>query len=410
MNSTRIAITGLGVFCGAARSVPAFRDAILQGISGVGAVDLFDVSDFPSKIAVQVKDYRPTDFFDRRQAARLSRTDQFALLAAKEALSASGLSGCYDPYDIGVCVGGGAAGMFQAEQWLKALLRHEKARPAYLRGVLPDKTGTELAMAFGLAGYQGSITTACSSSATAIGWGADLIRTGRQKAVLCGGADSLALLTFAGFNSLKVMDPEPCAPFSLGRQGITLGEGAAFVVLEEEQAAQARGAEILGYLMGYALAGEAYHMTAPEPSGDAAARVMEAALAAAGIDHGRVGWVNAHGTGTPANDVVESNAMKLVFGERAGQVPLVSTKPITGHCLGAAGAIEAVATVLALNAGTIPRTLHFRGRDPECDLDYCHTASRPATSPIALSNSFAFGGNITSLALAAADLQQEDAC
>ena len=406
MTARRIAITGMGVFCGAAQSVPAFRDAILNGVSGVGPVDLFDVADFPSKIAVQVKEYDPGAWFTRRQAARLSRTDQFALLAAQEALAMSGLSGSYDPYDIGVCVGGGAAGMFQAEQWLAAELRGETARPALLRAVLPDKTCTELAQALCLAGYQGSITTACSSSATAIGWGADLIRTGRQKAMLCGGADSLALLTFAGFNSLKVMDPEPCAPFSLGRQGITLGEGAAFVVLEEEQAALARGADIFGFLLGYALVGEAHHMTAPEPSGDSAARVMTAALSAAGLAPDLVGWVNAHGTGTPANDVAESNAMKQVFGERVQQVPLISTKPITGHCLGAAGSIESVATLLALNAKTIPRTLHFRGRDPECDLDYCHDASKPSDCRIALSNSFAFGGNVTSLALAAADLQQ----
>jgi 3-oxoacyl-[acyl-carrier-protein] synthase II len=406
VTATRIVITGMGVFCGAAQSIPDFRTAVLQGKSGVGPVDLFDVADFPSKIAVQVKGYDPAAHFTRRQVTRLSRTDQFALLAAQEALTMSGLAGCYDPYDIGVCVGGGAAGMFQAEQWLAADLRGERSRPAQLRGVLPDKTCTELALAYRLAGYQGSITTACSSSASAIGWGADLIRSGRQKAMLCGGADSLALLTFAGFNSLKVMDPEPCAPFSLGRQGITLGEGAAFVVLEEEQAARARGADIIGYLLGYALVGEAHHMTAPEPSGESAARVMTAALAAAGLDTGRVGWVNAHGTGTPANDVVESNAMKQVFGERVQQVPLVSTKPITGHCLGAAGSVEAVATLLALNAKTIPRTLHFRGRDPECDLDYCHDASKPSDCSIALSNSFAFGGNITSLALAAADLQQ----
>jgi len=407
MTVPRIAITGMGIICGAAANIPVFRDAILEGKSGVGPVDLFDVAAFPSQIAVQVKEYDPRAWFTRRQATRLSRTDQFALLAAQEALSMSGLAGCYDPYDIGVCVGGGAAGMFQAEQWLAAELRGETARPAHLRGVLPDKTCTELAQALCLAGYQGSVTTACSSSATAIGWGADLIRCGRQKAMLCGGADSLALLTFAGFNSLKVMDPEPCAPFSLGRQGITLGEGAAFVVLEEEQAARSRGADIIGYLLGYALLGEAHHMTAPEPSGESAARVMTAALSAAGLAPGRVGWVNAHGTGTPANDVVESNAMKQVFGDRVQQVPLISTKPITGHCLGAAGSIEAVATLLALNAKTIPRTLHFRGKDPECDLDYCHDANRPSDCSIALSNSFAFGGNITTLVLGSAALPEE---
>lgn len=406
----RIAITGMGVFCGAATSVHEFLDAVLNGKSGVGPVDLFDVSSFPAQIGVQVKGDRLSERLNRRQRTRLSRTDQFAVLAAEEALAMSGLAGHYDPYDIGVCVGGGAAGMFQAEQWLAAHLRHEKAPAGLLRGVLPDNTAKELANSFRLAGYQGSITTACSSSATAIGWGGDLIRTGRQKAMLCGGADSLTLLTYAGFNSLKVVDPEPCSPFSLGRQGITLGEGAAFVVLEDEIAARQRGATILGFVLGYALAGEAYHMTAPEPDGATAARVMLKAMSAAGVDSAQVGWVNAHGTGTPLNDVVESNAVRQVFGYQADRVPLVSTKPITGHCLGAAGAIEAVATLLALNAKTIPRTLHFRGRDPECNLDYCHDACRPTDRTIALSNSFAFGGNITTLVLGAACLAHKEGC
>ncbi len=399
MKRKRAVITGLGVFCGAGKNVTDFGKALKNGISGIGELDLFDVSDFPSRIGCQVKDYDPLDHFDRRWARKLSRADQFGLIAAAQAIESSAVIGRYSPFDIGVCMGAGAAGMFQSEQWLKALLEKRSAPPVLLRGVLPDKTASEIALRFGLAGYQGTITTACSSSATAIGWGAELVATGRQKAVVAGGSDTLSLLTFAGFNSLKVVDSEPCSPFSLGRQGISLGEGAAFMVLENEDDAVARGAKIYGAVLGYALAGEAFHMTAPEPSGSTAARVMNEAIAAAGIDVAAVGWVNAHGTGTPLNDVVESNAMKLVFGEWAGQVPLVSTKAMTGHCLGAAGAIEALATVIALNSSIIPQTLNFRGRDPECDLDYCHGASRPADCTYALSNSFAFGGNITSLVL-----------
>ena len=402
MSSQRTAITGLGLISGAAANIPEFRDAVVNGKSGIGPVDLFDVSSFPARIGCQVKNFRPADHFIARKAAHLSRTDQFALIAAREASAMSGLSGAYDPYQIGVCVGGGVGGMLHAEEWLRGELSALPARPGLLRTLLPDCSSTAIAAELGYGGYQGTITTACSSSATAIGWGADMIRTGRQKAMLCGGADALAMLTFAGFNALKVVDPEPCAPFSAGRQGLTLGEGAAFVVLEDERAAISRGAEILGYVLGYALVGEAYHMTAPEPTGEAAARVMNAALAAAGVVHEDVGWINAHGTGTPLNDAVESNAVKKAFGQNASNVPLISTKPITGHCLGAAGAIEAVATVLALNAGIIPQTLHFRGADPECDLDYGHAGSRSTTRKIALSNSFAFGGNVTSLVLGAA--------
>jgi 3-oxoacyl-[acyl-carrier-protein] synthase II len=400
MKSKRIAITGLGLFCAAGKDVPSFTDALLTGKSGIGPVDVFDVSSFPSRIGAQVRGYDPLDYFDRRVAARLSRTDQFAVIAAGEALARSGAAGHYSPYDFGVSVGGGAAGMGQGERWLQDTLAGRKGHPSDLRGLLPDRTTTAVATAYNLAGCQGTITTACSSSATSIGWGADLVATGRLRAVVCGGSDSLTVLTFAGFNSLKVVDPAPCSPFSLGRQGISLGEGAAFMVLEDENEAKRRGAVIHGYILGYAAAGEAYHMTAPEPNGTEAARVMVDAARYAGISLDRVGWVNAHGTGTPLNDVVESKAMKLVFGDRVKDVPLISTKAMTGHCLGAAGAIEAVATALALRGGFIPQTLHFRGRDPECDLDYCHGGLRRSGADIALSNSFAFGGNITSLVLA----------
>lgn len=395
----RIAITGLGVFSAAGKNVPAYRDALLNGRSAVGPVDLFDVTPFPSRIGAQVRDFDPRDHFDRRTADRLSRADQFGVIAAGEALADSGIAGHYSPYDMGVSMGAGAGGMFQAEFWLQDTLAGRKGHPNALRGLLPDRTSTSIATIYKLAGYQGSITTACSSSATAIGWGADLIATGRQKAVLCGGSDSLCVLTYAGFNSLRVVDPEPCAPFSLGRQGISLGEGAAFVVLEGEDDALRRGARIYGYVLGYAMVGEAYHMTAPEPTGAEAARVMTGALRAAGVGVHDVGWVNAHGTGTPLNDVVESKAMRQVFGDRTAEVPLISTKALTGHCLGAAGAMEALATIIALNEGIIPQTLNFRGVDPECGLEYCHAGPRRSDAMVALSNSFAFGGNITSLVI-----------
>lgn len=399
MYKRSIVITGIGVFCAAGDSVIPFRESLLNGRSGIGPVDLFDVSAFPSHIGAQVRGYDPLNYFDRRTVSRLSRTDQFALIAAEEAWKASGVEGHYSPFDLGVSMGAGAAGMLHGEEWLRLHLQGEPGSPSLLRGVLPDRTSTVVAERFGMAGYQGTVTTACSSSATAIGWGADLIRSGRQKALLCGGSDAFSLLTYAGFNSLRVVDPEPCSPFSLGRQGISLGEGAAFLVLEEENEALRRGVKILGRVLGYGLSGEGYHMTAPEPTGSEAARVMANALADAGLSTSAVGWVNAHGTGTPLNDVVETKGMKLVFGEQAGEVPLVSTKAMTGHCLGAAGAIEAAATLICLAERRIPQTLNFRRRDPECDIDYRHDGGRHCDLPVALSNSFAFGGNITSLVL-----------
>jgi 3-oxoacyl-[acyl-carrier-protein] synthase II len=399
MTRGRVVITGLGMFCGVGKDVAEFTDALRTGSCGIQPLELFDVSPFPAKIGSQIKGYDPLDYFDSRSARKLSRSDQFGVIAAGEALRDSGAADSYSPYDMGVCMGGGAAGMFQGEVWLKALLEGKSGQPSLLRGILPDQTSTDIARTYNLGGYQGTVTTACSSSATAIGWAADLVASGRQRLMLAGGADTLSILTFAGFNSLRVVDPNPCAPFSLGRQGISLGEGAAFMVLEREADALARGARIHGAVLGYALAGEAYHMTAPEPGGAVPARVMREALERSAVDPSQVGWVNAHGTGTPLNDVVESNAMKLVFGERATQVPLVSTKGMTGHCLGAAGGIEAVATVIALNRRIIPQTLNFRGPDPECDLEYCHAGSRPSDCSVAMSNSFAFGGNITSLVL-----------
>ncbi len=395
----KIAITGLGIFCGAGKNVASFTDALLGGKCAIGLVDLFDVTLFQGKIGAQVKDYDPLAYFESRIAARLSRADQFGAIAAEEALADSGVRDMYSPYDIGVCLGAGAAGMMQGELWLRETLAAGKSRPSLLRGILPDRTATVISEMFNLGGYQGSVTTACSSSATAIGWGADLVATGRMKAVLCGGSDALSVLTFAGFNSLRVVDTEPCAPFSLGRRGISLGEGAAFFVLEDETEALARGAKIYGFVLGYAVSGEAHHMTAPEPTGIEAAKAMVSAMEKAGVLVSEIGWVNAHGTGTPLNDVVETRAMKLVFGDRTEKVPLVSTKGLTGHCLGAAGAIEALATVIALKAGIIPQTLNFRGADPECDLEYCHAGSIQGSSAIALSNSFAFGGNTTSLVL-----------
>ena len=360
----RIAITGIGVFCAAGKDVPSFTTALLAGKSAIGPIDLFDVTSFPTEIGAQVRDFEPLDHFDRKTAGRLSRTDQFAIIAAGEALAASGVCRHYSSYDLGVSMGGGAAGMFHAEQWLRETLQGQKPHPRNLREVLPDRTSTAIASFYKLSGYQGTVTTACSSSATSIGWGADLVATGRLKAVICGGSDSLSLLIYAGFNSLKVVDPVPCSPFSLGRQGDLLGEGAAFMVLEEEGEARRRGATIHGYVLGYAVSGEAHHMTAPEPSGAEAARVMTEAIRFSGLTPDQIGWVNAHGTGTPLNDAVESKAMKLVFGQRTRDVPLVSTKALTGHCLGAAGAIEAVATTLALKEGIVPQTLNFRGIDP----------------------------------------------
>jgi 3-oxoacyl-[acyl-carrier-protein] synthase II len=242
-----------------------------------------------------------------------------------------------------------------------------------------------------------TITTACSSSATSIGYGADLIKNGKAKAVLCGGSDALSELTFGGFNSLRAMDPLPCKPFDRKRAGMSLGEGAAILVLEELDGALKRGAKVYAEFLGYGIGGEAYHITAPEPTGTAEARIMMEAIKESGIESSEVDYINAHGTGTPLNDKVETLSIKRVFGKRAYSIPVSSIKSMVGHCLGSAGAIEAVASTLSILYQLIPPTLNHREGDEDCDLDYVPGNSREGNVKVVLSNSFAFGGNCTSL-------------
>ncbi|MGE5252783.1 MAG: beta-ketoacyl-[acyl-carrier-protein] synthase family protein, partial [Planctomycetaceae bacterium] len=246
-------------------------------------------------------------------------------------------------------------------------------------------------------GPRATVATACSSSATAIGCGLDAVRSGESDVAVVGGSESLSEVTFGGFNSLRSVDEGYCRPFDLNRKGLSLGEGAAFLILEEAEHARKRGAKIHAELMGYGLSGDGQHMTAPDPEGQGAARAMREALKDAGVGPEEVGYINAHGTATPANDASETKAIKILFGERARQIPVSASKSMIGHCLGAAGALEAVATVLAIRADRIPPTIHYETPDPECDLDYVPNRARDAVVKIALSNSFAFGGNNTAL-------------
>jgi 3-oxoacyl-[acyl-carrier-protein] synthase II len=250
---------------------------------------------------------------------------------------------------------------------------------------------------FGFSGPKATVTTACSSSATSIGYGADLIRDGKAKAVVCGGSDALSELTFGGFNSLKAMDPSPCKPFDRRRAGMSLGEGAAILILEGLDEAIKRGAEICAEFLGYGIGGEAYHITAPEPTGTAEARIMMGAIEESGIKPSEVDYINAHGTGTPLNDKVETLSIKKVFRERAYSIPVSSIKSMVGHCLGSAGAIEAVTSILSILYQFVPPTMNHQGGDEDCDLDYVPGRSREMEVRVVLSNSFAFGGNCTTL-------------
>ena len=398
----RVVITGLGVFTAIGKNVLQFQSSLEEGRAGIGEVTLFDVSKYPSKIAAQIKDYDPADYFDRIELKRLSRTDQFALIASREAIGSAGIEINGKAHsEIGVCLGAGAGGMFSAEQYHRHLLLkgRGKPRPSLLLPFLPSYSTDAVSRRFRLFGPKGTITTACSSSATAIGYSADLIKRGYAEVMIAGGSDAMSELTFGGFNALRVVDPTPCKPFDARRVGMTLGEGAGILVLEELNRALARGATIYAEFLGYSTVGEAYHMTAPEASGTEQSRTMREAMRAAHIRPDEVDYINAHGTGTPINDSVETLAIKAALGERAYSVPVSSIKSMLGHCLGSAGAIEAVASLLSIGHDFIPPTVNYQEKDEACDLDYVPGRSRRQRVGTVLSNSFAFGGNCTTIAM-----------
>src|SRR4030043_1243978 len=396
MKTRRVAITGIGVFCSIGKNVEEFLQSLKEGQSGIGPITLFDTSKYPCKIGAEIRNYRPEEFFKKKELKRLSRADQFALVASEEAMKVSGIDS-FPSEEVGICLGAGAGGMLEAETYHREILFKGKSRPSLILPFIPSFTASRGAERFGFSGPKATVTTACSSSATAIGYGADLIRRGQSKGVLCGGSDALSELTFGGFNSLKAMDPSPCKPFDRRRAGMCLGEGAAILILEDLEEARKRGAEIFTEFLGYGIGGEAYHITTPEPTGISEARIMKEAMEESGITPLEVDYINAHGTGTPLNDKVETLSIKRAFGQKAYSIPVSSIKSMVGHCLGSAGAIEAVASVLSIVYNFIPPPLSHREGDEDCDLDYVPGKSREVNVKVVLSNSFAFGGNCTSL-------------
>jgi 3-oxoacyl-[acyl-carrier-protein] synthase II len=396
MGLKRVAITGMGIFCSTGKDVEEFAHSLKEGRTGIGPITLFDTSKYPCKIGAEIRNYRPEEFFKKKELKKLSRTDQFGLIASEEAVKTSAIRS-YPSEEVGVCLGAGAGGMFEAETYHREILVKGKSKPSLIWPFIPSYTTDRVAEKFGFSGPKFTVTTACSSSATAVGYGADLILTGKSKAIVCGGSEALSELTFGGFNSLKATDPSPCRPFDRKRAGMSLGEGAGILILEDLDEAERRGVKIIAEFLGYGIGGEAYHITAPEPTGIGGARIMKEAIEESGIPVTEVDYINAHGTGTPLNDKAETISIKNVFGERAYWIPVSSIKSSVGHCLGSAGAIEAVASILSIIHQFIPPTLNHQRGDEDCDLDYVPGKSRHAEVGVVLSNSFAFGGNCTSL-------------
>lgn len=389
----RVVVTGLGAVSSIGSSVSEFWQNLLAGVCGIRPVSLFDASTYRTQTAAEVSNI-PDGFLTPAEKRRMSRADRMGLVAATEAVSQSGLDlSREDPARIGVILGGGTSGLLDSEAVYEIWLKGGRGRPSRVLNHLPDAITDRVAQRFGLEGLKSTITTACSSAANAMGYAYDSIVGGLADVVVTGGSDVLARLTYGGFNSLRSVDPDPCRPFDRERRGLSIGEAAGILVFEEEERARRRGAPILGEFLGYGVTSDAFHMTAPDPSGAAGARTILAALNAARRNPADVDYVNAHGTATLQNDSAETAALKVALGDRAKAIPISSIKSMIGHCLCASGAIEAVATVLTVREGTVPPTIHYENPDPTCDLDYVPNQAREAPVKLALSNSFAFGGN-----------------
>lgn len=401
---TRVAVTGMGVICCLGRGKDHVWPRIVAGETGFREVELPGFRNFLNRSAGQV----PSGLFEDpapRPPRSLSRHELFAWAAVTEALEeANWTEAPYRAREVGVVSGMGSSGLLEAEEWFEArradLRKPSRLLHGYPSSALPDM----LATAYRLHGPRFSIATACSSSGTALGVGADLIQSGRARAVLVVGGESLSRVTYGGFSSLRAMAPDLCRPFDARRKGIILGEGAGAIILEDMDAARNRDAAVLGEVCGWGNASDAHHMTAPLPDGSGIARAMSQALARANLAPERIGYVNMHGTGTPYNDSAETSAVKTVFGPLAPGLPLSSTKSMTGHCLGAAGIIESVFTLLALRHGIAPPTAGLEAPDPACDLDYIPLKSRRISSlRYAMNNVMAFAGNNISLVLGAGE-------
>ncbi len=398
----RVAVTGVGAVSPLGVGAEATWKGLVSGRSGVGPVTRFDITDYGTKIAAEVDDFDPVDFMEQREARRSDRFTQFGVAAALEAVERAGW-GSSLPYAndrVGVVLGSGIGGIATLEEQHRTLLERgpSKMSPFTVPLLMINGAAGAIAMRLAAHGPNYAPVSACATGAHAIGEAAHMIRTGRADAILAGGSEApitpLAFGAFACMGALSRRNDEPekaSRPFDADRDGFVIAEGAAVVVLEDWESATKREAEILAELVGYGATSDAFHLTQPDPEGAGAVAAMTSAIADAGVDSRAIGYINAHGTSTPFNDRVESMAIRKVFGVDAP--PVSSTKSATGHLTGAAGAIEAVFSVLALTTGTLPPTINQETSDPECDLDYIPNRARDERVDFALSNSFGFGGH-----------------
>ncbi len=399
----RVVITGMGAVTPLGNDVESTWSNLIAGESGAGPITQFDPSDFPITFACEATDFDPAQWIDYRAARRMDRFTHLALAAARQAEADAGLDIAKTPDRVGAAVATGIGGLKSFEACVETLNSRgpDRVNPFSIVQIIPNLAAGWVSMELGTKGPLLSECTACAASNMAIGDGLDAIRLGRADVMICGGTEApISRVGIAGFGAMRAIsrrndDPKRASrPFDAERDGFVMGEAGAMVVLEELEQAQARGARIYAELLGYGVSSDATHVSDPDPTGVSPARAMTMAFADASVDPSEVGYVNAHGTSTPVGDTAETRVLKLALGEEhALQTPVSSTKGATGHCLGAAGAVEAIFTILALDRGVLPPTINYEVPDPSCDLDYIPNEAREQQAEVAVSNSFGFGGH-----------------
>jgi 3-oxoacyl-[acyl-carrier-protein] synthase II len=406
-NDKRVVITGLGVISPVGLTIPDMWQALILGKCGINYISNFDVTDFKTKYAAEVRGFDPRDYVGPKEAGRMDRFAQFAVAASLQAVDAAGLrldNGHAE--ETGVIIGDSICGLLQICDQLKVLSESgpEKVSPVLAPTMSGDAASVQVSLILGTKGINYSPSSACSSSSDAIGQAYEIIKGGGAKVIIAGGAEApLMPIIQAAFNSCRALSTKnngvdsACRPFDAERDGFVLGEGAAVMVLEEANYALERGAPILGEIIGYGATSDAFHLTQPSPDGEGAARALRLAMKRAHVTPDEVDYINAHGTATLLNDRAETQAMKSVFGEHAYRIPISGSKSQTGHLLGASGSLEAIICVLALNHGVVPPTINLTHPDPKCDLDYVPNKARRVKIKTAVSNSFGFGGHNSTL-------------
>ena len=407
MDARRVVVTGLGALTPVGNTTEEFWSSLKQGKSGIGPITKFDATDYPTRIAGEVRNFDETKYVDKKEARRLDPYLKYALATSVMAVEDAALDPAkVDGTRFGVLIGSGIGGittLLEGEE-VRKTKGADRVSPFVIPMLIVNMAAGLVSMRFGAKGPNSSVVTACATGNHALGDAFKIIERGDADVMIAGGAEAIIVpITIAGFCSMKAMstrndEPEKASrPFDAGRDGFVCGEGAGVVVLESLEHATRRDARIYAEVVGYGMTGDAHHMTAPDPEGDGATRAMKLALGDAGVDPSVVGYINAHGTSTPYNDKFETIAIKRVFGDHARRLAVSSTKSMTGHLLGAAGGIEAIASVLALHHGLLPPTINYETPDPECDLDYVPNQARKQDVEVAASNAFGFGGTNATL-------------